>query len=779
MYTPTGVFRRFAFIGYHDESQANKATEYYNKTFIDTYKIDVELAKPYGDKEIPRTWSQYSKENKNKDMKRKSSETDTNDTTQDNDNELEKEHTQRLNQTLHKSKLASYLGELYELETDPEFAEFLSLHKSKTSNKAWTNDDHNIPEVTVISKKTKMTMEPGPKQKVKPSIVSVEARRPGGKGILLTRTHLKFEGEEDTEKSKTTPINNQGAECGDYYSNSNNYCVLYFPFTEQISAVSDMEYLKSKIVKIEEENDKASDKKNTESTDEDPMDTTIPSERAYTLKMRGVPFSSKPKAVRAFFYPLKLSDIRMVSDKNGKPTGVVYVDFCSEKDMMDGFKRNRDCMGRRYIELFKDESSLDNQMQIKVKPRPWEDKNMDGVESIGESGRLFIRNLSYSITEDDLTQMFETYGPLSEVLLPLDKTTKKPIGLGFVTFMLPEHAVKASTEMDGKIFHGRLIHILPSKPPVAPSTFLQQTPNNSTSSYKKTKEATLKEQSSSAHNWNSLFLGSNAVVDSMADRYDVEKSDLLDPNTDGSLAVRLALGETQLVTETREFLEEQGVMLDVFEQDKPERNKKVILLKNLAFGTTDQELKELFEPFGTPDRVILPPGGISALVEFSEASKAKKAFKNLAYKEFKHVPLYLEWAPTGVLGKVEQKSSKLLVKNIPFEAGKKEISQLFGTFGKMKHVRLPKKIGSSNEHRGFCFVEFVTKDDAKRAFESLRHSTHLYGRRLVLEWAQLEDSISDIRQKTARYFNDSERSVTKRRKILATELLSSLETSNE
>ena len=36
-----------------------------------------------------------------------------------------------------------------------------------------------------------------------------------------------------------------------------------------------------------------------------------------------------------------------------------------------------------------------------------------------------------------------------------------------------------------------------------------------------------------------------------------------------------------------------------------------------------------------------------ALVEFIEASDARKAFKTLAYKKFKHVPLYLEWAPLG------------------------------------------------------------------------------------------------------------------------------------
>ena len=41
--------------------------------------------------------------------------------------------------------------------------------------------------------------------------------------------------------------------------------------------------------------------------------------------------------------------------------------------------------------------------------------------------------------------------------------------------------------------------------------------------------------------------------------------------------------------------------------------------------------------------------------------------------------------------------------------------QLFGTFGKLKNIRLPLKMRSSSEHRGFFFTEFVTKEDAKRA----------------------------------------------------------------
>lgn len=52
-------------------------------------------------------------------------------------------------------------------------------------------------------------------------------------------------------------------------------------------------------------------------------------------------------------------------------------------------------------------------------------------------------------------------------------------------------------------------------------------------------------------------------------------------------------------------------------------------------------------------------------------------------------------------------------------------------------------------HRGFGFVDFVTKSDAKKAFEALSQSTHLYGRRIVLEWASTDDADVDVLRKRA------------------------------
>ena len=53
----------------------------------------------------------------------------------------------------------------------------------------------------------------------------------------------------------------------------------------------------------------------------------------------------------------------------------------------------------------------------------------------------------------------------------------------------------------------------------------------------------------------------------MAERLNKTKRDILDgENSKSSTAVRLALGETELVSETRQFLESHGVKLDVFGQ---------------------------------------------------------------------------------------------------------------------------------------------------------------------------------------------------------------------
>lgn len=87
--------------------------------------------------------------------------------------------------------------------------------------------------------------------------------------------------------------------------------------------------------------------------------------------------------------------------------------------------------------------------------------------------------------------------------------------------------------------------------------------------------------------------------------------------------------------------------------------------------------------------------------------------------------------------KVASKGTKIIIKNLPFEASKKDVQSLFGSYGQLRSVRVPKKFDSST--RGFAFADFVTAREAENAMDALR-DTHLLGRRLVLEFAA-EDAI--------------------------------------
>lgn len=99
--------------------------------------------------------------------------------------------------------------------------------------------------------------------------------------------------------------------------------------------------------------------------------------------------------------------------------------------------------------------------------------------------------------------------------------------------------------------------------------------------------------------------------------------------------------------EMKKFLESNGVCLSAFE-NKLKRSKTVILAKNLPADTHVSDLQPLFSKFGPLGRIILPPSGVTALIEFCDPSEARQAFKKLAYSKFKNVPLYLEWAPENV-----------------------------------------------------------------------------------------------------------------------------------
>ena len=66
----------------------------------------------------------------------------------------------------------------------------------------------------------------------------------------------------------------------------------------------------------------------------------------------------------------------------------------------------------------------------------------EDVDDVIEEGRLFIRNLPYSCTEEEIKAHVSQYGEVTDVFIPLN-AKRESKGYCFVTFMFPEQAIQA------------------------------------------------------------------------------------------------------------------------------------------------------------------------------------------------------------------------------------------------------------------------------------------------------------------------------------------------
>merc|ERR1712060_976312 len=78
------------------------------------------------------------------------------------------------------------------------------------------------------------------------------------------------------------------------------------------------------------------------------------------------------------------------------------------------------------------------------------------------------------------------------------------------------------------------------------------------------------------------------------------------------------------------------------------KSATTILVRNLPYGVTLDDLTEVFGKSGTIARIVLPVAATLAIIEYNEPKNAKAAFNSLAFQYFMEVPLYLEWAPKDI-----------------------------------------------------------------------------------------------------------------------------------
>jgi len=81
------------------------------------------------------------------------------------------------------------------------------------------------------------------------------------------------------------------------------------------------------------------------------------------------------------------------------------------------------------------------------------------------SKKLFVGNVAWSASEDDLRNLFSQQGEVEDLIILKDKFTNRSKGFGFVTFANEEDANNAVSELNGYNLNGRNLVVNEARPP--------------------------------------------------------------------------------------------------------------------------------------------------------------------------------------------------------------------------------------------------------------------------------------------------------------------------
>ncbi|MDB9313918.1 RNA-binding protein [Spirulina sp. CS-785/01] len=77
---------------------------------------------------------------------------------------------------------------------------------------------------------------------------------------------------------------------------------------------------------------------------------------------------------------------------------------------------------------------------------------------------IYVGNLAYSVTQDELKAVFTEYGSVKRVYLPTDRESGRPRGFGFVEMDSEEEEEAAIEDLDGAEWLGRVLKVNKARP---------------------------------------------------------------------------------------------------------------------------------------------------------------------------------------------------------------------------------------------------------------------------------------------------------------------------
>jgi RNA recognition motif-containing protein len=179
-----------------------------------------------------------------------------------------------------------------------------------------------------------------------------------------------------------------------------------------------------------------------------------------TVFVSNLDFSITSEQIKDIFVKVgEISEVRLVTNFSGKSKGFAYVEFRDEFPVSEALKLDRQLVcGRPMFVSPCNPSNTGHKFKFNT-----------GLEK----NKLFIKGLPFSITKEDLEQLFGTHGKLKEVRI-VTYRNGKPKGLAYVDYESEVAAAQAVLRLDGHVIDDHVISVAISNPPTRSTSGLEQ-----------------------------------------------------------------------------------------------------------------------------------------------------------------------------------------------------------------------------------------------------------------------------------------------------------------
>uniref|UniRef100_A0A914EFT2 Uncharacterized protein n=1 Tax=Acrobeloides nanus TaxID=290746 RepID=A0A914EFT2_9BILA len=209
---------------------------------------------------------------------------------------------------------------------------------------------------------------------------------------------------------------------------------------------------------------------------------------ANRVHLRGLPWHVTGDEIEQFLAPLKPIDIRLGYYENGRSTGDGYVDFSTPDEVIEALKKDRQCIGTRYVELFPGKSMkpFPEATYVSVGSQPakqvpslfssyaypsygygfpgyrsdYGNQLESKVSPAALANRVHLRGLPYNVSGEEIENFFAPLKPIDIRLgyYPNGRLT----GDGFVDLSTPDEANEA-LKKDRQCIGTRYVEVFPAK----------------------------------------------------------------------------------------------------------------------------------------------------------------------------------------------------------------------------------------------------------------------------------------------------------------------------